>query len=27
VATVTILIIVFIIQFCGDIITSLLDKR
>ncbi|KAE9845335.1 ABC transporter permease, partial [Escherichia coli] len=22
-----ILIIVFIIQFCGDIITSLLDKR
>jgi len=24
---VTILIIVFIIQFCGDIITSLLDKR
>ena len=27
VATVTILIIVFIIQFCGDVITSLLDKR
>ncbi|HBL4998540.1 ABC transporter permease [Enterobacter cloacae] len=27
VATVTILIIVFVIQFCGDIITSLLDKR
>ncbi|HDR2791599.1 MULTISPECIES: methionine ABC transporter permease [Enterobacter] len=27
VATVTILIIVFIIQFCGDILTSLLDKR
>jgi len=27
VATVTILIIVFIIQFCGDIITSILDKR
>ncbi|WP_333901943.1 methionine ABC transporter permease [Enterobacter wuhouensis] len=27
VATVTILIIVFIIQFCGDAITSLLDKR
>ncbi|WP_086873576.1 methionine ABC transporter permease [Kosakonia pseudosacchari] len=26
-ATVTILIIVFIIQFCGDVITSLLDKR
>jgi hypothetical protein len=24
---VTILIIVFIIQFCGDVITSLLDKR
>ena len=27
VATVTILIIVFIIQFCGDAITSLFDKR
>jgi len=27
VATMTILIIVFIIQFCGDVITSLLDKR
>ena len=27
VATVTILIIVFIIHFCGDVITSLLDKR
>ncbi|MEX9252384.1 methionine ABC transporter permease [Pseudenterobacter timonensis] len=27
VATVTILIIVFNIQFCGDILTSLLDKR
>ncbi|WP_133632385.1 MULTISPECIES: methionine ABC transporter permease [Gammaproteobacteria] len=27
VATVTILIIVFIIQYCGDVITSLLDKR
>ena len=27
VATVTILIIVFIIQFCGDALTSLLDKR
>ena len=27
VATVTILIIVFIIQFCGDVLTSLLDKR
>lgn len=27
VATVTILIVVFIIQFCGDVITSLLDKR
>lgn len=27
VATVTILIIVFIIQFCGDVITLLLDKR
>ncbi|MDN2485392.1 ABC transporter permease [Kosakonia sacchari] len=27
VATVTILIIVFIIQFCGDVITSLLNKR
>ena len=27
VATVTILIIVFIIQFCGDVIASLLDKR
>lgn len=27
VATATILIIVFIIQFCGDAITSLLDKR
>lgn len=27
VATVTILIIVFIIQFCGDVISSLLDKR
>lgn len=27
VATVTILIIVFIIQFCGDVSTSLLDKR
>ena len=27
VATVTILIIVFIIQYCGDAITSLLDKR
>ena len=27
VATVPILIIVFIIQFCGDVITSLLDKR
>ncbi|MCS2161054.1 ABC transporter permease [Scandinavium sp. H11S7] len=27
VATVTILIIVFIIQFCGDVVTSLLDKR
>ncbi|MBA8198042.1 ABC transporter permease [Citrobacter freundii] len=27
VATVTILVIVFIIQFCGDVITSLLDKR
>ncbi|TDT56907.1 D-methionine transport system permease protein [Enterobacter sp. AG5470] len=27
VATVTILIIVFIIQFCGDVMTSLLDKR
>ncbi|MDQ2230612.1 methionine ABC transporter permease [Citrobacter portucalensis] len=27
VATVTILLIVFIIQFCGDVITSLLDKR
>ncbi|CZU28324.1 methionine ABC transporter permease [Enterobacter ludwigii] len=27
VATVTILIIVFIIQFCGDLLTSLLDKR
>ena len=27
VATVTILIIVFIIQFCVDVITSLLDKR
>ncbi|MBE8178522.1 ABC transporter permease, partial [Leptospira borgpetersenii serovar Ballum] len=27
VATVTILIIVFIIQFFGDVITSLLDKR
>lgn len=27
VATVTILIIVFIIQFCGDAMTSLLDKR
>ncbi|WP_442779033.1 methionine ABC transporter permease [Enterobacter cancerogenus] len=27
VATVTILIIVFFIQFCGDVITSLLDKR
>ncbi|MGR4050837.1 methionine ABC transporter permease [Kosakonia cowanii] len=27
VATVAILIIVFIIQFCGDVITSLLDKR
>ncbi|MBE4964265.1 methionine ABC transporter permease [Enterobacter cloacae complex sp. P24RS] len=27
VATVTILFIVFIIQFCGDVITSLLDKR
>ncbi|MDC0728715.1 ABC transporter permease [Phytobacter diazotrophicus] len=27
VATVTILIIVFIIQFCGDAVTSLLDKR
>lgn len=27
VATVTILAIVFIIQFCGDAITSLLDKR
>lgn len=27
VATVTILVIVFVIQFCGDVITSLLDKR
>ncbi len=27
VATVTILIIVFIIQLCGDVMTSLLDKR
>ena len=27
VATVTILIIDFIIQFCGDVLTSLLDKR
>lgn len=27
VATITILAIVFIIQFCGDVITSLLDKR
>ncbi len=27
VATATILIIVFIIQYCGDVITSLLDKR
>lgn len=27
VATVTILLIVFIIQLCGDVITSLLDKR
>ncbi|MEO3990274.1 methionine ABC transporter permease [Pseudocitrobacter cyperus] len=27
VATVTILIIVFVIQFCGDVLTSLLDKR
>ena len=27
VATVTILVIVFIIQLCGDVITSLLDKR
>ncbi|BCU54310.1 methionine ABC transporter permease [Enterobacter kobei] len=27
VATVTILVIVFIIQFCGDVLTSLLDKR
>ena len=27
VATVTILFIVFIIQFCGDVMTSLLDKR
>lgn len=27
VATVTILVIVFIIQFCGDVVTSLLDKR
>jgi D-methionine transport system permease protein len=27
VATATILVIVFIIQFCGDAITSLLDKR
>lgn len=27
VSTVTILIIVFIIQFCGDALTSLLDKR
>lgn len=27
VATVTILVIVFIIQFCGDVSTSLLDKR
>lgn len=27
VATVTILVIVFIIQFCGDLVTSLLDKR
>lgn len=27
VATVTILIIVFIIQLCGDVLTSLLDKR
>ncbi|MET6677581.1 methionine ABC transporter permease [Citrobacter amalonaticus] len=27
VATMTILVIVFIIQFCGDVITSLLDKR
>lgn len=27
VATVTILLIVFIIQFCGDVITSLFDKR
>ncbi len=27
VATVTILVVVFIIQFCGDVITSLLDKR
>lgn len=27
VATVTILVIVFIIQFCGDVFTSLLDKR
>ena len=27
VATVTILIIVFIIQYCGDLMTSLLDKR
>ncbi|ATG00850.1 MULTISPECIES: methionine ABC transporter permease [Lelliottia] len=27
VATVTILIIVFIIQYCGDVMTSLLDKR
>ena len=27
VATVTILVIVFIIQFCGDAMTSLLDKR
>ena len=27
VATVTILLVVFIIQLCGDVITSLLDKR
>ncbi|WP_370602244.1 methionine ABC transporter permease [Citrobacter cronae] len=27
VATVTVLLIVFIIQLCGDVITSLLDKR
>ena len=27
VATATILVIVFIIQYCGDVITSLLDKR